>query len=172
MCDSVLNGMKTRIYSVQNPIGESTWLLYCRFDDPTSLERAFAYIQTVMAVFDYYQDNNVKARHRSAYQSVMREMLRFELAYDAQYSTHIWSQWQERWYEFMTLHFMRVRTHTRLWLQNKLADLLSIWHAAVLLCAGIDSDYCGYCIAGEWLILQYIAAIDSKIDFDFTIFHI
>lgn len=71
MCDSKLNGMKTRVYKLLVPIGDSTWDEQCVSPTSESLGRALGGIQLVMAVFDYYNDANVKARHQQVYQAVM-----------------------------------------------------------------------------------------------------
>ncbi|QUC21794.1 uncharacterized protein UV8b_06035 [Ustilaginoidea virens] len=85
VCDSTLNMLKTKIYKLENPVGETTWDNYAIFTVPESLERALAYIQGIMAVFDYYDDANVKSRHAQAYQFVMQELARFEESYRKQF---------------------------------------------------------------------------------------
>jgi hypothetical protein len=49
------------------------------------------------------------------------------------------SKWQTRWHEFMSAHFRRVVTHTRLWLTSKLDELDRVWHEAHASC-GADED--------------------------------
>lgn len=61
VCDSKLNGMKTRVYKALNPVGETTWQTHCVTASPESLGRALGGIQLIMAVLDYYNDTNVKA---------------------------------------------------------------------------------------------------------------
>ncbi|KAK1964573.1 hypothetical protein LY78DRAFT_659195 [Colletotrichum sublineola] len=80
VCDSSLNLMKTKIYKLQNPVGDTTWLAWFLSSLPLGLERALSHVQTVMAVFDYYDDVNVKNRHAAAYQHVMDEMATFEIS--------------------------------------------------------------------------------------------
>lgn len=170
VCDSSLNLMKTKVYKLQNPIGETTWSAYCLLPAPAYLERALSYIQTVMAVFDYYDDVNVKNRHAAAYQLVMDEMAMFEISYDSQFGLDIYGEWQQRWKEYMTAHFLRVTTHTRFWLLVKLDQLYGIWHAALLGCVGFEM--CAYCTAAVWLITQHFQAVSQgqKIVFDSAIF--
>lgn len=81
-----------------------------------------------MAVFDYYDDANVKGRHRQVYNDVMTELGYFTRAYDFIYGGNIngvWirGKWENRWRGFMVAHFLRVHTHTRMWLLNKLEGL-------------------------------------------------
>lgn len=135
-----------------------------------SLERALSYIQTIMAVFDYYDDINVKNRHGVAYQSVLEELAYFEMLYDDQFSIDIYGEWQKRWKEFMSAHFLLVVTHTRVWLLHKLDALYSVWHDALLRCT--SWQVCAYCTAAVWLISQHYEAIEQgqKIVFDSVIF--
>lgn len=170
VCDSNLNLVKTKIYKVQDPMSERTWSSYCVSALPANLEHAFSYIQTIMAVFDYYDDPNVKKRHAGAYWDVMNELIAFEQSYDAQHGTNIYNDWQQRWYEFMTAHFDRVLENAHRWLKSKLEALKEIWAEAVQNCGGSTSDYCGYCLAAEWLINSYLQSLDSKIFFDASIF--
>ncbi|EQB52930.1 hypothetical protein CGLO_07400 [Colletotrichum gloeosporioides Cg-14] len=137
---------------------------------PAYLERALSYIQTVMAVFDYYDDVNVKNRHAAAYQLVMDEMAMFEISYDSQFGLDIYGEWQQRWKEYMTAHFLRVTTHRRFWLLVKLDQLYGIWHAALLGCVGFEM--CAYCTAAVWLITQHFQAVSQgqMIVFDSAIF--
>ena len=74
------------------------------------------------------------------------------------------------WYEFMTAHFDGVLENAHRWLKSKLKALAEIWHEAVQTCGGSTSDYCGYCVAAEWLINSYLQSLDSKIFFDASIF--
>ena len=173
VCDSSLNMMKTRLYKLQNPIGDANWAASCRFAVPQSLQRALSFIQTIMGVFDYYDDENVKNRHAKAYQLVMEEMAFFEISYEAQFSIDISKQWQDRWETFMNAHFLRVEAHTRIWVQNKLADLYSIWESArETSCRTGDLASCVYSLSAVWLLEEYRLAVDQKqkLVFDPTIF--
>ncbi|KAK1767907.1 killer toxin subunits alpha/beta [Phialemonium atrogriseum] len=172
VCDSSLNLMKTKIYKLQNPVGDTTWHAWCISPLPASLERGLAYIQTIMAVFDYYDDRNVKNRHATAYQSVMEEMAYFEIAYEHQFGLDIYGEWQQRWKEFMEAHFLRVVTHTRVWLLGQLNDLYTIWHTLLQGCAAGGWEMCAYCMAAVWLINDHFQAVSQgqKIAFDSSIF--
>ena len=133
VCDSKLNSMKTQLYKLKNPVGEVKWQTNCMTPVPRSLEKAMAYVQTVLAVFDYYNDPNVKKRHEYAYQLVMHEMETFEFAYDSEFhlNTNIFGRWQRHWQLFMTAQFSRIRTWARLWVGNKLIALLSVWRQSL-----------------------------------------
>jgi hypothetical protein len=48
-CDSNLNLMKTN--KLQDPVSDAPWNMHANSTEPESLERALAYIQTIMAVF-------------------------------------------------------------------------------------------------------------------------
>ena len=172
VCDSSLNMMKTRLYKLQNPIGDANWATSCIIAQPWSLQRALSFIQTIMGVFDYYDDLNVKTRHGQVYQDVMEEMAYFEISYDSQFSLDIYGEWQQRWKEFMTAHFARVVTHTRIWLQNKLNSLYTTWEIARLAnCPGNFAE-CAYCTSAVWLITQYRMSVEQyqKVVFDDSIF--
>ncbi|KAK2017327.1 hypothetical protein LZ32DRAFT_23656 [Colletotrichum eremochloae] len=47
VCDSSLNLMKTKIYKLQNPVDDTTWLAWFLSLLPSGLERALSYVQTV-----------------------------------------------------------------------------------------------------------------------------
>ncbi|KAK4233230.1 hypothetical protein C8A03DRAFT_19651 [Achaetomium macrosporum] len=168
VCDSKLNGMKTSIYNLLSPVGETTWESYCLSPTPASLGRALGGMQLIMAVFDYYDDANVKDRHRQVYADVMMELGEFGRAFG---SPTMIKHWQIRWREFMIAHFLRVRTHTRLWLLDKLVGLDEVWHQAHAGC-GSDEGWCAFCIHARELIKRHSDAIElyQRVDFDFTIF--
>lgn len=100
------------------PVGETTWNDNCRSATPESLQRALFYIQTIMAVSGYHDHVNVKNRHFFAYAKIMQEFAKLELVYEYQYATRISVLWQDRWYEFMQAHFMRVVVFTRIWVRE------------------------------------------------------
>ncbi|KAK4238206.1 killer toxin subunits alpha/beta [Achaetomium macrosporum] len=176
VCDSKLNGMKTRLYKLESPVGETTWESNCRSPTPESLGRALGAIQLISAVFDYYNDANVKKRHQQVYNDVMTELNRFTKAYDFAYGGRItgkWTEgdWERRWWEFMLAHFLRVESHTRIWLQNKLNGLDEVWHEAFARC-GSDKDWCAFCIHARKLIRKHWDAVTTgqHVKFDFGIF--
>lgn len=176
VCDSSLNTMKTRIYKLMNPVGEIRWNNWCVFPSVASLQYALSSIQTVMAVFDYYDDPNVKDRHQLVYEDVMDEMIRFEVSYMVQFgdllSETISGQWQRRWHEFMTAQFLRVEIHTRMWLRIRLNELFDIWSTALHGCWVGGYPMCQYCMAAILLINSHLTAIETgqKIQFDRSIF--
>ncbi|KAL2266866.1 hypothetical protein VTJ83DRAFT_4143 [Remersonia thermophila] len=176
VCDSKLNGMKTRLYKLLAPIGETTWNRYCTSATPASLGRALGGIQLVMAVFDYYDDPNVKSRHRKAYRDVMGTLKQFTSLYDlstAGTDRSRWTtpKWQRRWYQFMRAHFMRVLTHTRLWLTIKLDNLEHTWATALRHCGG-EEGWCAFCLYAMNVITKYKIFIDKgqRVTFDYSIF--
>ena len=171
VCDSTLNLLKTNIYKLKNPVGEIKWNTWCIAPTPESLERALAYIQGVMAVFDYYDDGNVKTRHAQAYEAVLNEMSEFELAYQRQTSLNIYGQWQDRWHVFMKAQFLRVLTNTRIWLQNKIDELIVIWNWQLLQCVQSGVVECVYDLQALYLLAEHKSAVDGgKIDFDMDVF--
>jgi hypothetical protein len=170
VCDSKLNTMKTQLYKLQNPVGEYKWTTTCILPIPRSLERAMAYIQTMLAVFDYYDDPNVKKRHKFVCQLVMHEMQSFELAYRSQFGRNIRGRWQTWWQLFLRMHFSRIKTWANLWLQNRLFQLRGIWLASCAQCTTVE--WCGCCVQADHLIESYWQAIvhDDKIKVDLSIF--
>jgi hypothetical protein len=72
----------------------------------------------------------------------------------------------------MVAHFSRVRTHTRLWLEEKLEGLDRVWYDAFNEC-GTDEGWCVFCIYARDLIVRYQGAIatNQRVNFDFTIFN-
>lgn len=70
VCDSGLNLMNTCVYKMQNLVSDDTWRRYTSYPNTDSLQHALAYIQTIMAVLDYYDDVNVKNRYAQTYLAV------------------------------------------------------------------------------------------------------
>jgi GH18 family chitinase len=172
VCDSNLNQLKTLVYKLMNPVGEIRWLACCTATLPKNLENALATIQGIMGVFDYYDDPNVKTRHAQAYRLVLAEMGYFEEAYGYQFNTDITGLWQQRWYEFMNAHFLRVGTHSRTWVLKKLNALRVSWTTLLLTCPLYGAEVCEYSIVAVQLINSHYNAVDQgqKIVFDHSIF--
>ncbi|KAL6855621.1 hypothetical protein ACO1O0_006773 [Amphichorda felina] len=172
ICDSRLNWIKTKIYNFQNPIGEVRWTDECTSTSHKSLMGAMGYIQSVMGVFDYYDDDNVKARHRRVYNLVMEEMASFESAYDANFGTHIYGHWQQRWHLYMNALLSRVTHRARGWTLDKLHDLWITWAMARDTDCVLDPNWCTYIMQALSLIEEYRVAIEeqTKMIFDTTIF--
>jgi hypothetical protein len=163
VCDSDLNLVKTRLYKLQNPVGDARWLTYSTTATKANLQDALASIQTIMAVFDYYNDPNVFARHRKVYRDVMGQLAKFEAAYTSQFGQNIHGQWQKRWYEFMNGHLLRVGTFTRNWSQNKLEDLHNTWSSALHRCNLVSASWCTYTSSAVNLIDAYQVAINTRL---------
>ncbi|KAK3897291.1 hypothetical protein C8A05DRAFT_39162 [Staphylotrichum tortipilum] len=71
----------------------------------------------------------------------------------------------------MTLHFMRVVTHTRMWAFTKLSALLTVWKEAGEGC-GNDENWCLFCELALKDIQSHLTAIDeqTRMTFDLGIF--
>jgi hypothetical protein len=70
---------------------------------------------------------------RRVYWDVLNTLHEFTGDYDLTFAGPnpiLWTapRWQTRWDEFMSAHFMRVVTRTRLWQTNKLDKLDRVWH--------------------------------------------
>jgi hypothetical protein len=78
------------------------------------VEEAFSYIQTVLAVFDYYASPDIASRHGQAFQNVKRVMSDFEVAWKQTPSG--WSidgQMSNNWIAYMKSHFACVAAFSR-----------------------------------------------------------
>ncbi|KAJ2972625.1 hypothetical protein NQ176_g7050 [Zarea fungicola] len=173
VCDSPLNGIKTLLYNLHQPIGDARWNTNAAGATPQKLQHGLAYIQAVMAVFDYYDDPNVKSRHRDAYIAVRNELALFERSYRDKFTRDIFGQWQERWKDYMEAHMQRVVAHARGWALAKLRPLQGVWDERLINCYALgDPDACAYDMLAVVLIQSYISAIDQgqKITFDYSIF--
>lgn len=173
VCDSPLNGIKTLLYSLHQPIGDDRWNLNAAGATPQKLQHGLAYIQAVMAVFDYYEDPNVQSRHRLVFIAVRNELALFERNYAEQFSRDIFGQWQTRWRDYLVAHMQRVVEHARSWALSKLYDLQVAWNQQLWRCYELGNpNICRYDAMAVVMIESYIFAINhgQKITFEYSIF--
>ncbi|KAH6655850.1 hypothetical protein BKA67DRAFT_657756 [Truncatella angustata] len=67
VAESYLNALKKNTFGFERPIVPGEWSDCCLNPTWSSAENAFGFIQEAMAVFDYYEHTDVKARHQWAY---------------------------------------------------------------------------------------------------------
>ena len=140
------------------------------------VEEAFSYIQTVLALFDYYASPDVASRHGQAFQSVKRVMSDFEDAYkytpggrniDGLMSTY--------WIAYMQRHFARVAAFARFWVLDRLAAIEVVWTNVMNSHAGPNGNQAEYLFAFRivYFCNVYTAQINAgtKIQFDDSIFY-
>jgi hypothetical protein len=136
-------------------------------------EDAFGFIHEAMAVFDYYNDPNVKVRHQWAYGQVKIVMQYFEAAYLAEYRINISGQMQNAWRDFMRAHMPRVSNFAMLWCSMRLSELRNVWensHRAASNAGDLQQMWFAF------QMLQHIYAYQSRIQqgtafvFDISIF--
>lgn len=108
IADSDLNGVKAELYRFNRPRGNTKWAACCSRADPESGRKALSVLQNSLAVFDYYDDTNVKAKHRRAYDKVKSLWRDFDTAFNAETGLALPQNPADLWQEYMIEHFNRV----------------------------------------------------------------
>lgn len=164
---------ENQIYSFQRPIGDS-WDECCSSATLADAEHAFSYIQTVMAVFDYYESPNVKSRHEWAFGGMKLVMADFERAYTTETGINIVGTMQHLWVYYMQAHMSRVVEFSQLWAGGRLSELSNIWYEEFLAAvASLDATRMLLALQILNLVDTYFAQINagSKLTFDTSIFY-
>jgi len=93
-----------------------------------SAAKGLKFIQLIEAVFDYYGDTNVKARHLQAFRHIKDVMYEFEKAFQLEKGRSIAGHMQQAWARYLTQHLDRVAQFARNWAQAKLEGLRVSWY--------------------------------------------
>ncbi|KAL1903758.1 hypothetical protein Sste5344_010537 [Sporothrix stenoceras] len=83
VADGALNAIKGKLIGLVQPVADDAWAACCTSATTrATAQEAFSYIQNVMAVFDYFENTNVKDRHQNSYNVIKTTMQQFEDAYE------------------------------------------------------------------------------------------
>ncbi|KAK5657940.1 hypothetical protein OQA88_2491 [Cercophora sp. LCS_1] len=125
VCESALNAIKSRLFRFYVPITNKNWDNCCVHTTKASAERMFSTLQRVFAVFDYYRDSNVAAKHKSAYDQVKGVLAEFE-ATDPRFTSQ---ELQSAWKQYCIYQAQYMGTHAEDWAKKKIDDMIDIWEA-------------------------------------------
>jgi hypothetical protein len=117
--------------------------------DPTwsNAENAFGFIQEAVAVFDYYDNANVKRRYQEAYGDIIIAMKYFEAAYSTQYGVSISGTMHDLWRNYMRAHMGQFIVFAELWCAQR--------RASCELCSGGNfSTPCTLAVFFDWWMLR------------------
>ena len=160
-----------QIYRFVKPVSDPGWASCCAGGTYAQANKAMSYIQTVLAIFDYYDSDDVKARHSYAYANAKNVMAVFENDYSTKKNVDIRGHMQDLWAVYMRGHFARVTEYARWWTMGKLDSLLTVWTAQL----ARSSTYTEMLFAQKMidLIDLYIDGINAgtKIYFDDSFFY-
>ncbi|KAK3937478.1 hypothetical protein QBC46DRAFT_319536 [Diplogelasinospora grovesii] len=174
VADSSLNSIKSFIYRFNRPVSNVRWVACCNSPNLASAQRAFSYIQTTMAIFDYYADGNVENRHVQAYGQVKDLLGQFEVAYNVQWGINIQGTMTRAWKYYMGAHMGRVVEFAQLWTNGRLNILYQTWYDEAFRAAAAN-DALQFMLAVQVCNLAYshLNAINTgtRITFDTDIFY-
>lgn len=126
VCESALNAIKSRIFRFFRPVSAVAWANCCSSTNQKAAENAFSNLQRVYGVFDYYDDPNVKAKHKKAYNLVKQALSEFEAAKPNAFP---FPTLQNAWKEYMTNQANSMSDFARWWVDNALFQLRMNWDA-------------------------------------------
>lgn len=121
VCDSDLNAAKAELYRFNRVRGNDKWKACCSRTNAESGRMALSVLQTSLAVFDYYDERNVKTKHQRAYHKVKDILSEFQNAYSQEEGKHLPLDLTSLWRIYLVGHLERVVTWSKVSLHVTIA---------------------------------------------------
>ncbi len=178
-CQDAINGMKSRVWGMRNPVETRRWGRLFNRPKFKDFEAAAGAIQHVRGVWSYLNHGSVEGPMLSVHEKVLEVLEDFDTLYRRQYRTDHGSDpttdsLAQQWRDFMNLRMPVMVAFSREWVELRIGSLRETWtnYAASLL--GQFDDNSGNASTPDDIVVAFRNLeildnweneVESKIDF-------